>query len=158
MRDTGSRIRAAFTLIETLTVLMLLAIAFASFATGLNASDVNGRFHSAIASIQRLDRQARQLARTSGDGVTLVFANWYETSEARVVCVVDEDRQVALRTTLPTPMRLDVTPRRFNRRIFIDRSGRSVDYELELEWRERHARWRVFGLTGATVPITEDQQ
>jgi len=130
----------AFTLVECLAVVALLALVVATLAAGLAPSAAETRLRDARSAVLDLDARARVLA-TRGEPVVLRIAEgraslWVGSSPAL-------EREVAVGIALLEPgTRAPLEAVRINTR------GRGPDYVLVIASGETHFETLVSGLTG----------
>lgn len=136
----------AFTLIETLAVIVLLALIGTMIGTGLVHADDSGRFSATVAMIRDTDGLARMHARTAGRAVVMRLLS----DPARLQLAQYEDEPLAERAV---PKRIQVQISANN--IVFDRSGRSIDYIVEISAGELRRRLEIRGLTGWITELRE---
>ncbi len=138
--------RRAFTLIETLAVVVLMALAAATLAPVLGRGGTKAKLGEAASVIRELDRTARLLARGGEPLVVLIERGRAELVDGRtgsslairelpssVECESDDDKRVTYR---------------------IGGDGASEDLDLTLRIGQHARRVRISGLTGATIGDT----
>jgi prepilin-type N-terminal cleavage/methylation domain-containing protein len=153
--STSSR---AFTLVEMLAVVAILALTVSAAAVALTGMDRAGALHAAAANYAAFDAQARATARTSAGAVTIRIVE----EGASAVIVIDAMQghwtarpQVVGRLEMPGAVTMrwaaDEPARRPLGSIALDRNGRGRDYLVEFIADERRTRWRIGGLTGCVA-------
>jgi type II secretory pathway pseudopilin PulG len=140
--------RPAFTLLETLAVVVLLALAAATVGARLTGSNTLARVRATAAAAQEADARARLLAVSHGRVAIQV-----EPGSGDLIAVVDGERSATLRA--PAGMaRFDLfhgTTGQPLSLVWIDSRGRSEDYSASCSLEGRVARWSVAGLSGWTT-------
>jgi prepilin-type N-terminal cleavage/methylation domain-containing protein len=141
-----SRCRHAFTLIEVLAVVTILAIATAAMTVGLASADANARLRAFRADLIDLDARARLFARTEG-ACDIRFP--LEAEQTIVLARLGNEEPLAT-VTLPHAARVEAqaTGRDALKIVHVDRSGRSVDYRVTVTMGDLSTAWTVAGLTG----------
>ena len=145
MNAKGTKIAkraSAFTLIECLAVVALLALAVATLAAGLAPSAAEARIRDAKSAVLDLDARARALA-MQGEPVVLL------ASEDRVMVRVGN--AAAFERELPRTIEVVLTEPGTGRPldgVRIGTRGRSSDYAILLHSGDRRTRTLVSGLTG----------
>ncbi|MCI0362314.1 MAG: prepilin-type N-terminal cleavage/methylation domain-containing protein [Phycisphaerales bacterium] len=146
---TAHRLRA-FTLIETLTVLIILSLTAAICSMYLTAGSEQARVRAAAASWQDLDAMARLHAR-AGHAIQISLDR-----EGHAVTLRSNESNVPLRElALPAGWRgaLYVNKEPTDA-IVVDRRGRSLDYRAELRPDDASTDpivWTACGLTGWVI-------
>lgn len=139
--------RGAFTLIEVLAVVTIVALATAALTIGLGAADANARLRALTADLIDLDARARLLARTDGT-CELRFPRDEAEREVALVLVSHEDAF----STVVLPMSARAEARTLDgdplEAVRFDRSGRTPDYSITVSMGDLTAAWTVAGLTG----------
>ncbi len=156
-RHTAGAPRGAFTLLESLLVIVIVSTAFSVVAVGLGRADASARLRALQHALQDLDSAARLHARVSGSMILLCWP----THEHPGTLIIDANP--ATTPTLPGHTQLlpgsglHIDPPELLSGLTIDALGRSRDYALTLEHGQGRAAWRVCGLTGAIVDTPEGQ-
>lgn len=134
----------AFTLVECLAVVALMALAVATLAVGIAPAAGESRLREARSMVLDLDARARVL---SGWGEPVVLAIAGGSVNVRVGTdpdpVLERALPASLEAALLAPESRDVLPE-----VRIDSRGRGADYILSLRLGARRTKTFVAGLTG----------
>lgn len=133
---------SAFTLIECLAVVALLALAVATLAAGLAPSAAEARIRDAKSVVLDLDARARALA-MQGEPVVLLASKGRVTVRVGSATTSERELPRTIEVVLTEPG--TGTPLDGVR---IDTWGRSSDYAILLHSGDRRARTLVSGLSG----------
>ena len=123
MRESTTDGRA-FTLIECLAVVALIALAASVVAVGLAPGAAEARLRDARSVVLDVDARARALAQRGG-GVVLCI------DEGRVVAALDDEARPIIARELPDGVRATIVDPRSGRTLAgvrVDRCGESPDY------------------------------
>ncbi len=139
--DHGAR--SAFTLVETLAVIVIISMVAGIATVGLAAASDSARLRAAAAQWRDLDARARLFSRSLGpvvmsfeDQSNAVTLHSVGSNELLTAVVLPAEVFGRFRVASPTES------------IVFDRLGRSVDYDVEVRTNQRVIHWRVWGLTG----------
>lgn len=153
MRLAGRAHCAGFTLLEVLAVVALLSMVTAALTVHLASVSESARFRAAEARLLDLDARARLLARSAttvllavADGGRALTLSEVRTGAPLARVDLDEGASVTL----------EVEPNQSW--VLIDRLGRSVDYELELQSGEQKSRWSIAGGSGWTETVETEEE
>jgi prepilin-type N-terminal cleavage/methylation domain-containing protein len=138
----------AFTLLEVLAVIVLIAVATAAVATGFSGAVGMARLRQSAATMQDLDRKARLAAITEG-AVRLLVDN-SEPAQATVWRLGAHES--LFRATFPpgVAVRLSDASGAPLDGVWFDSRGRSLDYAVTCSLGSAGFGWTVAGLTGWT--------
>lgn len=136
----------AFTLVELMAVVVLLALVSALGAVGLSNTGGRARLDTAAATLLYADRSARLLAQRHGslelglsrDGATLSITTAFDAARIRVYELPRGTRVELLGAHSAEPVQA----------IVLDARGRGDDYLARILLGERAESWSVAGLTG----------
>ncbi len=134
----------AFTFIELLSVVVLLALAASVGAVAVAGASDSARIRSAAAMLRGLDSRARLSAQTGGPVVI-------ESSDDGRIVSVRREHDVLSRIKLPDGVRVclaDPEGVRVVHAVRIGSHGRCGDYGFVLRHGEIVSRWTVNGATG----------
>ncbi|MBK7406247.1 MAG: type II secretion system protein [Phycisphaerales bacterium] len=134
----------AFTLVECLAVVALMALAVATLAVGIAPATGESRLREARSMVLDLDARARVL---SGGGEPVVLAVAGGSVRVRVgtdpAPVLERGLPASVEAALLAPESRGVLPE-----VCIDSRGRGADYVLSLRLGGRRTETLVAGLTG----------
>lgn len=143
-------VRSAFTLIETLAVIVIVSLVTGIATVGLAAASDSARLRGAAAHWRDLDARARLFSRSLGP---IVMSVDNQRNAVTLHSVGSNERLTAV--LLPDGVWGRVGANPPTESIVFDRLGRSVDYDVEVRTAQRVIQWRVWGLTGL---ITESKR
>lgn len=150
----GPRVSSkAFTLIEAMLAISLIALAASLGAVGLASADRSARLDRAIAVALDADARARLLAR---GGESLRLGQTDVEGPPRLVIRAREESQ--WKAGVPKGIELawiDPESGALLQGLIFDRSGACADYLLRARDEATSRLWRVNGLTGWAVQVRE---
>ena len=141
-----------FTLIEVLAVIVILSIVAGVATVGLVSATDSARLAGAISQWRDLDARARLFSRTTGPVVMDL-----NRDHTIVRLVVVESGERLSRIELPPDVTGHFRTDRPTDAIVFDRTGGSVDYEVQMHTDDGVVRWHVYGLTGQAGGIMENK-
>jgi prepilin-type N-terminal cleavage/methylation domain-containing protein len=140
-------IRQAFTLIEMLAVIVIIAMVATAVTVSLAAADDQAAFLNGAAQCRDLDAKARQCAQTQGSAALIRVGDDHNT----IALEVGQERLAVAK--MPSSMSVHLERDRPVTMISFDRAGRSPDYKITIcrDDRSRSRGWKVCGLTGFLI-------
>ena len=134
----------SFTLIETLAIVVLLAMVASIGAVGLSGTNDIARVREALAVIEATDADARTIARSQGHAMVSL-------SRDRSTIVIESGDDRILIRPLPKRVRAHLVAAESDQPIHtirFDPAGRTRDYTVILELGGQRSSIRIAGLTG----------
>lgn len=141
VNERPSRARSAFTLIETLAVAGLIAIASGVLIGSLHQPARSAMGADIVSSISQVDRAAR-LASVQGTRVELV------ASDRRLIARGLDDHALVSAATLPHAVALAQSGSGATSSIMFDTRGRTPDYTVRVAGPRAGDTYAVSGLSG----------
>lgn len=140
----------AFTLVEVLAVIVIMAIIAASLAASLGGASDQAQFMQVLADLRDLDARGRMFARTSEGAAELAI----DADARRIRLSGAGSDDVVAQRSWPGGVSVTFSADRPVTSVIFDRAGRSIDYSVRITADSSRATLRFCGLTGWAT--TED--
>lgn len=133
--------KRAVTLIETMAVIVLLALATAVLARGVTAGSPERELQRSLHAVSDLDSSARSMARTTGSLRVM-------TAGGKVIAIASDD-EIVIQRSLSSGFTLEASYWSSRDWLYIiNPAGRSEDAGLVLTGPNEHHKIRIDGLLG----------